>query len=75
MPSPSLSAWTAIVEAMLPGQTAPTSLGTLQLADFINPAGLQAKGQNLYIETAASGTAAGFRSRAAGRGHAHPGLA
>ena len=32
-------------------------VGTLQLATFINPAGLQAKGENLYIETAASGTA------------------
>ncbi|MEZ5563326.1 MAG: flagellar basal-body rod protein FlgG [Gammaproteobacteria bacterium] len=46
-----------IVQVMLPGQTQPTSLGTLQLADFINPPGLQAKGQNLYVETAASGTA------------------
>lgn len=44
------------VEATLAGQTSPTSLGTLQLADFINPAGLQPKGQNLYLETAASGT-------------------
>jgi flagellar basal-body rod protein FlgG len=44
------------VQATLAGQTSPTSLGTLQLADFINPAGLQAKGQNLYIETAASGS-------------------
>jgi flagellar basal-body rod protein FlgG len=44
------------VQATLPGQTSPTSLGTLQLADFINPAGLQPKGQNLYIETAASGS-------------------
>ncbi|MBL8200109.1 MAG: flagellar basal-body rod protein FlgG [Chromatiales bacterium] len=44
------------VQATLQGQTAPTSLGTLQLADFINPAGLQPKGQNLYIETAASGS-------------------
>ena len=32
-------------------------VGTLQLATFINPAGLLAKGENLYIETAASGTA------------------
>lgn len=45
-----------VVQAMLPGQTQPTSLGTLQLADFINPAGLQAKGQNLYVESAASGS-------------------
>ena len=44
------------IEATLAGQTSPTSLGTLQLADFINPAGLQAKGQNLYMETAASGS-------------------
>jgi len=44
------------LEATLSGQTAPTSLGTLQLADFINPAGLQPKGQNLYLETAASGS-------------------
>ena len=45
-----------IIEAKLPGQAEPISLGTLQLADFINPAGLQPKGQNLYVETAASGT-------------------
>jgi len=44
------------VEATLAGQTAPSSLGTLQLADFINPAGLQPKGQNLYLETVASGS-------------------
>ena len=44
------------VQATLAGQTSPTSLGTLQLADFINPAGLQSKGQNLYLETAASGS-------------------
>jgi len=44
------------VQAMLAGQSSPTSLGTLQLADFINPAGLQSKGQNLFIETAASGS-------------------
>jgi flagellar basal-body rod protein FlgG len=42
------------VQATLAGQTAPTS--TLQLADFVNPAGLQPKGQNLYVETAASGS-------------------
>ncbi len=44
------------VQATLAGQTSPTSLGTLQLADFINPAGLQPKGQNLFMETAASGS-------------------
>ncbi len=44
-----------IVEAKLPDQPNPVQIGTLQIADFINPAGLQARGQNLYVETEASG--------------------
>jgi flagellar basal-body rod protein FlgG len=43
------------VTASLPGNNAPTQLGVISLADFINPAGLQAKGGNLFQETAASG--------------------
>ena len=39
----------------MPGQAAPTQVGQLQLATFANPAGLQANGQNLYVETASSG--------------------
>lgn len=31
------------------------TLGNLQIADFINPTGLQAVGQNLFLESAASG--------------------
>jgi flagellar basal-body rod protein FlgG len=38
------------------GQASGTQVGTLQLANFINPAGLQSQGENLYIETAASGS-------------------
>jgi flagellar basal-body rod protein FlgG len=45
------------VSAALPGQTDPQVLGQLQLAGFINPAGLEPRGQNLFTETAASGTA------------------
>jgi flagellar basal-body rod protein FlgG len=45
-----------IVQAKLPGQTDPATLGSLQIADFLNPAGLQPHGQNLYLETKASGT-------------------
>jgi len=45
-----------VVSVQLAGQSAPQQVGTLTLADFINPAGLQAKGGNLYAETAASGT-------------------
>ena len=44
------------VTAALPGQVAPQTLGQLQLASFINPAGLEARGGNLFGETAASGT-------------------
>jgi flagellar basal-body rod protein FlgG len=39
-----------------PGAAAAAQVGTLQAANFINPAGLSSFGQNLYLETAASGT-------------------
>jgi flagellar basal-body rod protein FlgG len=45
------------VSVQLAGQTAPTTVGTIQLADFINPAGLQSLGGNLAAESASSGTA------------------
>jgi flagellar basal-body rod protein FlgG len=44
------------IDVKVPGQTAPQSLGQLQLASFVNPAGLVARGTHLYAETAASGT-------------------
>ncbi|MFC5740470.1 flagellar basal-body rod protein FlgG [Dyella tabacisoli] len=43
------------VSVSLPGQAATQQVGTVQLADFINPAGLQPNGDNLYLETASSG--------------------
>lgn len=46
-----------IISVKLPNQTAPTQVGTLETADFINPVGLQAIGENLYVETASSGPA------------------
>jgi flagellar basal-body rod protein FlgG len=39
------------------GGAAPTQVGQLQLTDFINPAGLQPLGENLLVETVASGAA------------------
>jgi flagellar basal-body rod protein FlgG len=45
------------VSVAQPGAATTTQIGSLQLASFINPAGLQSMGENLYIETAASGTA------------------
>jgi flagellar basal-body rod protein FlgG len=44
------------VSATVSGQTAPQNLGQIQLANFINPPGLESLGGNLYAETAASGT-------------------
>jgi len=38
-----------------PGAAAPVQIGSVQLAVFINPAGLQSQGENLYVETASSG--------------------
>lgn len=43
------------VSALLPGQTTANVLGQLQLARFVNKSGLEAIGDNLYLETAASG--------------------
>ncbi|MBZ0106817.1 MAG: flagellar basal-body rod protein FlgG [Sulfuricella denitrificans] len=44
------------VSVLQGGSTAPTQVGSLQLANFINPAGLQSEGENLYKETASSGS-------------------
>ncbi|HWU65926.1 MAG TPA: flagellar basal-body rod protein FlgG [Methylophilus sp.] len=44
-----------VVSITTPNSTATTQIGQIQLATFINPAGLQAKGENLYVETTASG--------------------
>ena len=43
------------VFATIPGQIDPSNLGQLQIANFINEAGLQAIGNNSYLETTASG--------------------
>lgn len=43
------------VEATIPGQTAPQTLGQIQLTRFVNKSGLESIGDNLFIETAASG--------------------
>ena len=46
-----------VVSVQLAGQAAPTQVGSLQLVDFINTAGLQPRGENLLVESAASGPA------------------
>ena len=43
------------VTVLMPNSTTPTTVGTVQLANFINPAGLQNLGGNLLAESASSG--------------------
>ncbi|MBG6291214.1 MULTISPECIES: flagellar basal-body rod protein FlgG [Pseudomonas] len=43
------------VSVTVAGNATPQIIGNIQTADFINPAGLQATGNNLFLETAASG--------------------
>ena len=45
------------VQVSIDGQTAPQTVGTLQLAVFPNEAGLESQGDNLSLQTAASGNA------------------
>jgi flagellar basal-body rod protein FlgG len=45
-----------VVSVTQAGSTAAVQIGSIQLATFVNPAGLESMGQNLYLETASSGT-------------------
>ncbi|ACC72123.1 MULTISPECIES: flagellar basal-body rod protein FlgG [Paraburkholderia] len=45
-----------VVSVTTAGSTATTQIGSLQIATFINPTGLDAKGENLFAETTSSGT-------------------
>lgn len=59
IPANSLSVTIArdgVISVTRAGSAAPTQAGSLQLVNFVNPAGLQSMGENLYLETASSGT-------------------
>jgi flagellar basal-body rod protein FlgG len=45
------------VSVTTPGTIAPTQIGSIQVSNFVNPAGLESLGENLYAETGSSGTA------------------
>ena len=62
-----------VISATLPNATAPQQLGQLQLAGFMNPAGLEPRGGNLFTETAASGNAQTGNPGASGLGVVHQG--
>jgi flagellar basal-body rod protein FlgG len=44
-----------VVTVRVAGQAAPIQVGTLQLSDFVNPVGLQPRGENMLMESASSG--------------------
>jgi flagellar basal-body rod protein FlgG len=62
------------VSAQLPGETAATELGKIEIARFVNPSGLAALGNNLFAETAASGTPQTGPAGADGRGSIRQGM-
>ena len=44
------------VEVLLDNTTTPTQVGQIQLTRFVNKGGLQSIGENLFLETPASGS-------------------
>ena len=61
------------VLATIDGQLAPTNVGQIQLANFANEAGLEAIGDNLFLETPASGAASIQAPGSAGFGNIQQG--
>lgn len=57
-----------VVTATIAGNPAPQKIGQIQLASFVNPAGLEPRGGNLYAETAASGAPQAAAPNSAGHG-------
>lgn len=45
------------MSAILPGDNEPTDIGQITIAGFMNPGGLEPMGENLYLQSAASGDA------------------
>lgn len=58
-----------IVSAKISGQTQPQRIGQIELANFINPPGLEPLGQNLYRESVASGAPIASAPGATGMGY------
>lgn len=63
-----------IVSVTQPGSATPSEIGNIQLADFINPTGLQPIGKNLFVESAASGSPQAGNPGAAGLGSLEQGV-
>jgi len=63
-----------IVSVLEPGETEISEIGQIQLATFINPAGLRQIGENLYVPTVASGDPSEGNPREDGRGALQQGM-
>jgi flagellar basal-body rod protein FlgG len=61
------------VNVSIPGQAAGQAVGQITLANFINPAGLEPRGQNLYAESASSGAPQAAAPGTNGLGTLHQG--
>ena len=61
------------VNVSVPGQPLPQAVGQITLANFINPAGLEPRGQNLYAESASSGAPQAAAPGTNGLGTLHQG--
>ncbi len=62
------------VSALTAGNQNPQQIGQMQTADFVNPVGLRAIGQNLFLETPASGAPLINNPGDAGAGHLRQGM-
>ena len=62
-----------VVSASVSGQAAPIQIGTVQLVNFVNPSGLEARGENLLFESASSGPAQPGTPGLNGLGHIQSG--
>jgi flagellar basal-body rod protein FlgG len=58
----------------MPGETEPTELGQIEIATFVNPAGLRLVGENLFIPSASSGDAQLGEPGTEGRGQIWQGI-
>lgn len=62
------------VSVSIPGQAQPQVVGEIQLASFVNPAGLDPLGGNLFAETASSGAPQAAAAGTAGLGTLQQGM-
>jgi len=63
-----------VVQAIMADGSAPQDVGALELARFVNPAGLEAIGDNSFVETPASGTANRGQPASTGYGYLQQGF-